>query len=51
MTVPNTLLLIALLFALLALIGLVATVGAVKKRRVFGTALTLLTEAARKTEE
>ena len=43
MTVPNSLVLIAILCALLALIGLVATVGAVKKRKVFGTALTLIT--------
>ena len=42
MTVPSSLLLIAILFALLALIGLVATVGAVKKRRVFGSALMLV---------
>lgn len=43
MTAPRVLVLIALLFALLALVSLYATVGAVKKRRVFGSAMTFIT--------
>jgi hypothetical protein len=43
MTIPNALVIIAALFALLALIGFSSTIGALRKRRVLGAAMTCLT--------
>lgn len=43
MTVPTALVIIAILFALLALMFATATIGAMRKRRVFGAAMTSVT--------